>query len=132
MKGPYSTISVPQRDLENITRYVFNEGWVSRQIRRKNLIPGGIFAFSLVGLGIGVYDILNEDFDLFRYINPSSPLDGGLELFVGIFAATAVAISSTHVLPILLNKYYGSKLSPEAENYDYGRIAENRIRQELI
>ena len=30
-----------------------------------------------------------------------------------------------------VNFYYGTKLSKEAENYNYGRIAEDRLRREV-
>jgi len=138
VEGQCSSIEVPQRDLENITQYVFNEGWISRKIRGRTMMP--MMAVPFAGLAIITYDLFNKNVnilksvdDYLKSINPSTPENTAAILFV--FGSIGVMIAvGTGVLTAsnLLNKYYGSKLSREAENYNYGRNGENRLRKEFI
>ncbi len=138
VEGPYSSIEVPQRDLENITKYVFNESWVSRKIRDRTPAPALAVPFAV--MTITVYDMLNKNIDILEGINtciksvyPSARESDVALLFLGgvlggmLAAGTAVAAAES-----ILNRYYGSKLSKEAENYNYGITAEIRLRSEYI
>lgn len=124
VKGPYSSIELPQRDLENITRYVFNENWVSRKIRGRTMMP--MMAVLLAGLGVSAYDFLNKDIDVLN-------THEAMLLFVsGIVGGAIVAGAGVIAANSILNRYYGSKLSREAESYSYGKTAEDRLREEFI
>ena len=112
--GWYSSIEVPQRDLENMTNYVFNEGWLSRDIRKRTTAPAMMVISGPVAVALAYA------------IDPTSP-PGGLGALLmggGVVGVGGVAIAARQ----LLNRYYGSKLSGEAETYNYGKTAEQILR----
>lgn len=130
VEGPYSTIDVPQRDLENITQYVFNENWISRKIRRSKdtssfMVRVGSMLIPPFALGILSYGLSNKSVEVFE----SMDLSTSLLIMVGGMMVVGIGFV---VAENLLNRYYGSKLSRDAENYNYGRTAEDRLRQEFI
>lgn len=139
VEGPYSSIEVPQRDLENVTRYVFNEGWISKKIREKSMIP--VMAFPVAGIAAATYDLLDRDVDFFRSFNdylksidPSTPeyTVAAMLCVFGVLGGMFATEMGMATAKNLLNRYYGSKLSREAENYNYGYTGEDRLREEFI
>lgn len=138
IKGPYSNIDIPKKDLENITKYIFNERWISKKIRKGDLIIPAMSAFPIAGVWTSAYDIFNENFDLLKSINkylkfldPIPENAVAILLVCGILGGSIVAGNATLAAKSLLNKYYGSKLSKEAENYDYGINAEMNLEKEF-
>ncbi|MGD9275952.1 MAG: hypothetical protein PVJ67_02155 [Candidatus Pacearchaeota archaeon] len=135
--GDFSSIETPQRDLENISR-IFNENWASRKIRGRTIAP--IFAPLLGGLGVVSYDVYNENIDILGGITdflgnifPSISRDeAGLSAGLGILGLALLGEIGGLVANNLLNRHYGSRLSKEAEEYNYGGDGENRLRTELV
>ena len=68
-----------------------------------------------------------------KSINHSTPENAAeILLIFGVMGGIVAAVYGTLTANTLLNRYYGSKLSGEAENYNYGRTAEDRLREEFI
>jgi hypothetical protein len=99
-----------------------------------------MMAFLLAGIGIFTYDILNEEVDIFKSVNeylksidPSIQENAAAMLIIfGVIGGTIAVGEGVIAAHNILNRYYGSKLSREAENYNYGRTGEDRLREEFI
>ncbi|MDI6721344.1 MAG: hypothetical protein QMD85_03070 [Candidatus Aenigmarchaeota archaeon] len=136
--GLYSTIDVPQRDMESIGRYIFNERWISRKIRNGSLLPLAVLGVPFSWFGILIYDIKNDVKILDRLENYARSiypaLNGNEHLMYPVILAAGMGASMGGVFAAsnLLNRYYSSKLSEEAEGYLYGKAAEGRLRREFI
>lgn len=134
VEGPYSGIEFPLRDLEAIERYIFNEGWLSKLFRKHGEIFPIAYLCTLTGLGL--YDILEKDNeiakkieDYFKAIDPEGYQYLIMRyLIIGFFLTLIFALATMRIL----NLHYGSKLSKEAEKYDYGLEAESVLRKKDI
>jgi len=122
--GPYSRIEVPQRDLESITKYIFNENGISK-ILRNNLSE------NMVCISSGILCLTTGACALIRLSDKiSDPLGWGL---VAITAGIGVVgAGSLPIIKSLINKQYASRLSEEAVNYNYGQTAEELLRKSLL
>ncbi len=134
--GPYSSIEVPVRDLETITRYVFHESWLSRLARGRHVITTLVAPTVLTIIGIAAYDMLIREGnastlrDIAEYAQ-SLGVPEGLASGVPFFAPFLAGVAAVGVGRLVLNRLYGSRLSPEAESYDYGQNAKTRLEEEL-
>ena len=136
IEGPYANLDVPKRDLEAIDKRVFSEGYISRMMRKGAFLP--LFTIPLGVVGVTTYDLITkghifEDFE--KYMNTMLPnvqnpaMKTALIVTFGGMVAGGICNS---VAGEILNKYYGSKLSKEAENYLYGEDAEKRLEGEFV
>ena len=59
---------------------------------------------------------------------------GSLIIFIAMMLVAGMAATVFGMVgaETLLNRYYGSKLSMESEDYNYGKDAEKRLRKEFI
>ncbi|MCK5283389.1 MAG: hypothetical protein KAK00_08335 [Nanoarchaeota archaeon] len=110
--GRYSKIEIPQRDLETMTKYRLEENWISKEIRDRSMR----FPLYLCVGALGIVALKPEVSELVA-----------VTLAAGILIVYPVGVG---ISGAILNRYAGSKLSKEAEQYNYGRRAEERLRLE--
>ena len=136
VEGRYSSIETPERDLETISK-VFNEGRVSRLVRERGIafeigVPLGVL--TLMG-GYLLNDVLSDSWKVFNYLESIGvSSDEGifmslLGIMIGVPASVCMGIN---VVGGLLNRHYGSRLSKQAENYNYGERAESKLATEYV
>ncbi len=143
MKGDYPGFDVLKEDLYNIEN-IFNENWVPRKIREKSpgslglaLSPGFLYLVFLGG--VSAYDMSTKSKTIDKaveYLSTLTLIDGN-SLIGPTVVGGALVLGFGGVLGVisaasLINKYYASKLSDEAESYDYGKEAENLLGRELL
>ena len=117
VEGAYSDINVPKKNLKIISDY-FSRGLLKRIAKSEGgLTIGGV----ALGSAIAFYYVTGKSdpaaLKIAVLMIPSGAIFGGV---------------TSKVLESLINRYYGSKLSKEAENYNYGELAVRKLREESI
>jgi hypothetical protein len=137
VEGPYSNLDIPKRDLETIDKRVFREGYISRTMRKGFFIPAFTVPFGIV-VGVTTYDMITkgqifEGFDKYmKALLPNIEEPGLKAAVLLVFGSIVAGGLCNSAAGEILNKYYGSKLSKEAENYLYGEDAEKMLEADFI
>ncbi len=138
VEGDYTSTETVQNDLECITKNIFNENWLSREIIRGDWSIMSIFAIPVATLAIGTYDILLNNANILKsideYVKRIDPsVIQGSFILLPILVLCEIITGAIGVLAgrNLLNSHYGSRLSKQAEQYLYGEDAEARLYDEL-
>jgi len=115
VEGAYSNIEIPQKELEHISNYL-NRSRLKKivETREFSIFSGLVFG----GISGLYYTTGNQD--------PTALYFGTLMIPEGAFLG---GFSST-LSERILNRYRGSKLSKEAETYNYGESAERKLKEE--
>lgn len=143
VKGSCSDFDVLKRDIETMEG-ILNENWLVGKVREKSLgslglafTPSVLYLTSIGGISVQRMPSDSKLIDkTLEYLNTltkvggngikSSILVGGsIILVLGGLAGMGYAYHS-------INKRYASKLSDEAEGYNYGKEAENLLSRELF
>ncbi len=137
VKGDYPGFDVLNKDLSHIEN-IFNENWVSRKIREKSKgLMFAPFALYMVCLGVAGYDryidstVVHKAADYLITLTKMDTYPQASGITAGITLGVGGSIF-VDVAAYLINKHYASKLSDEAEGYDYGKEVENLLGRELL
>jgi hypothetical protein len=115
VESAYSNIEIPKKDLEHISNY-FNRNWLKKIVETEEF---SFFSGLTFGCISGLYYVTgNQD--------PTALLCG-IPMVLG--GALLGGLSST-LSERISNRYRGSKLSKEAETYNYGESAERKLKEE--